>query len=234
MELKFIFDPTGMLVTQRQYIRGLLSDCRPVHTPMIDKLKLEPDMSAPLSDTTTYQRMVGKLIFLTYTKHDISFVVGLVSGFMYRPQELHLLVVKHIYTYLRGTSELALLYQRGEGNILCGFTDAAWAGDVHNWNSTTGFVFLLGSTPITWNSKKQPMLRCLQQWQSIWGSHKAPKEAMWLRRLFGELKLQNLQVPTIIFGDKLGAQSGLLWQNKVCRGTTSFHKRKNSVKRHCS
>lgn len=159
--LEFVFTSSGVLVTQRQYVRELLSEfglseCRSVHTPMVDKLRLEPDMQASLTDKTMYQRMVGKLIFLTHTRPDISFAVSLVSRFMCCPQEPHLLAVKHIYRYLKGTSEFALLYQRGGDNRVRGFTDADWAGDLQDRKSTTGFVFLFGNTPVTWNSKKQP------------------------------------------------------------------------------
>lgn len=67
--LEFVFAPSGILVTQRSYFRALLSDfgldsCNPAPTPMVEKLKLEPKMSAPPADSSSYQQMVGKLIFL--------------------------------------------------------------------------------------------------------------------------------------------------------------------------
>lgn len=82
--LEFLFSTSGILITQRQYLREMLTDfgmadCRPVHTPLAEKLKLIPDMSAPSTDPTTYQRMVGKLIFLTHTRPDLSHAVSLVT-----------------------------------------------------------------------------------------------------------------------------------------------------------
>lgn len=221
--LEFIFDTAGILVTQRQYVRELLtefglSDCRPAYTPMQEKLKLELDMSAPSTDTTTYQRMVGKLIFLTHTRPDISFAVGLVSRFMCRPQEPHLLAVKQIYRYLKATSEFALLYQRGGVSSLCGFTDSDWAGDTLDRKSTTGFVFLLGGTPITWNSKKQPTVALSSTEAEYMAITEGTKEAIWLRRLLGELKLQNLQTPTMIRGDNQGSIN--LAHNPIYHGRT--------------
>lgn len=74
-----------------------LENCKSVSTPMIEKLKLTPDMQAPAADSTRYQRMVGKLIFLTHTRIDISYAVSVVSRFMSNPQEPHAQAVKHIY-----------------------------------------------------------------------------------------------------------------------------------------
>ena len=115
--LEFLFRPEGILFTQRQYILELLTefglaDCKPVATPMAEKLRLTLDMAAPVVDCHRYQRMVGKLIFLTHTRPDICYAVSVVSRFMVCPQELHLQVVKHILHYLQGTAGLALLYRQ--------------------------------------------------------------------------------------------------------------------------
>lgn len=90
---------------------------------MLEKQKLQSDMDSPPTDPVLYQRMVGKLIFLTHTRPDISFAMNLVSRFMTKPLEIHAQVVKHIYRYLRGTIDLALQYQREGENRLYGFTD---------------------------------------------------------------------------------------------------------------
>lgn len=208
--LEFIFTSSALLVTQRQYVTELLTDfgmadCRPVSTPMVEKLRLEPDMSAPATDPTTYQQMVGKLIFLTHTRPDISFAVSLVSRFMSHPQDPHLQAVKHIYRYLKGTSGLALSYERGGVNTICGFTDSDWAGDSHDRKSTTGFVFFLGETPITWNSRKQQTVALSSTEAEYMALTEGTKEAIWLRRLLGELNLQNLHAPTTLYGDNQGS-----------------------------
>lgn len=195
-----------------------LADCRPVKTPMAEKIKLEPDMAAPLTDPTQYQKMVGKLIFLTHTRPDLSFAVSTVSRFMSKPQEPHLQAVKHIYRYLHGSTDSALLYQRGEGDYLSGFTDADWAGDLHDRKSTTGFVFLLGGTPITWNSRKQPTVALSSTEAEYMAVTEGTKEAIWIRRLLGELKILDPHIPTTIHGDNQGSLN--LARNPVYHGRT--------------
>lgn len=221
--MEFLFRSDGLSVTQRQYIREMLTEfglekCKPAPTPMMEKLKLLPDMKAPLADSTKYQRMVGKLIFLTHTRIDIAFAVSIVSRFMNCPQEPHAQAVKRIYRYLQGTSDLALLYRRGEENQLRGFTDADWAADMHDRKSTTGYVFFLGGTPITWNSRKQPTVALSSTESEYMAVTEGAKEAVWLRRLLGEIHVLDLQAPTTIHGDNQGSLN--LAQNPIYHGRT--------------
>lgn len=228
--IEFMFWPDGISVTQRQYIREMLTEfgldkCKPAPTPMMEKLRLLPDMQAPPADSALYQRMVGKLIFLTHTRVDIAFAVSIVSRFMNSPQEPHAQAVKRIYRYLRGTSDLALLYRRGEETHLQGkdtqlqvFTDADWAADMHDRKSTTGYIFFLRGTPITWNSRKQPTVALSSTESEYMAVTEGAKEAVWLRRLLGEIHALDLQAPTTIHGDNQGSLN--LAQNPIYHGRT--------------
>lgn len=91
---------------------------------MMEKLKLVYDMQAHAADSSTYQRMAGKLIFLAHNRPDIAYIVSVVSGFTATPQAPHAQALKHLYQYLQGTTEFALSYQKAEGNELLDFTDA--------------------------------------------------------------------------------------------------------------
>lgn len=221
--LEFLFSASGIRVTQRQYVKDMLaefglSECRPAATPMQEKLQLLPDMKAAPADSVHYQRMVGKLIFLTHTRPDIAYAVSVVSRFMAAPQVPHAQAVKHLYRYLQGTIDLALFYRRGEDEVLYGFTDADWAGDAYDRRSTTGYIFMSGSTPVTWNSKKQPTVALSSTESEYMAITEGTKEAVWLRRLFGELKIQDSRVPTTIHGDNQGSLN--LAHNPVYHGRT--------------
>eukprot|EP00253_Pinus_taeda_P033491 PITA_33491 len=61
---------------------------------------------------------------------------------------------KHVLRYLRGTSQFGLCYKRTEGVKLQGFTYADWAGSPPNRQSTFGGIFNLGSTSVSWYSRK--------------------------------------------------------------------------------
>ena len=113
--------------------------------------------------------------------------------------------LKRVFRYLHGTQDFELVY-RGDLTRLVGYTDADWAGDVSTRRSTSGYIFNLGSGAISWSSKRQPTVALSSCEAEYMGETQATKEAIWLRRLLGEL-LEQVEQPaaTVIFGDNQGA-----------------------------
>jgi hypothetical protein len=101
------------------------------------------------------RQLVGSLLYLTHTHPDLSFVVVLVSRYMQTTHESHWKAAKRILRYVRGTVQFEIHYSSRGTPLLVGFTDSDWAGDPYDWKSTAGYVFILGSGPITWACKKQ-------------------------------------------------------------------------------
>ena len=103
--------------------------------------------------------MVRSLLYAAIaTRPDIAHAVGAVSKFCSKPTEARLTVVKKILRYLKGTLNLAIKYQRSESNMLIGYSDADWAGDLDDRHSTTGNPFLMAGGPVNWLSKKQAVV----------------------------------------------------------------------------
>jgi hypothetical protein len=134
-----------------------MSNCNPCKIPMEPKIKLGKESVSPLVDATLYRSLVGSLRYLANTRPDLAFSVGYVSRFMQEPHADHLAAVKHIVRYVAGTSELGLFYQRGNGEELAleGYSDSDLARDVDGRKSTTGMIFFLGRSPVSWLSIKQ-------------------------------------------------------------------------------
>ena len=63
-----------------------------------------------LKDLTMYRQLVGILIYLTLTRPDISYAVGVVSRFMQEPRKPHLEAVRRIMRYIKDSAEYELLY----------------------------------------------------------------------------------------------------------------------------
>ena len=105
-----------------------------------------------------YRQIVGSLIYLTLTRLDIAFAVGVVSLFMQTPKKPHLEVVRRILRYVNGTIDFGLLYKKGGACKLVGYCDADYGGDHDTRQSTTGYVFNLGSRAISGCKKRQPMV----------------------------------------------------------------------------
>ena len=105
---------------------------------MIRKEELEPI-------PTLYCQLVGKILYLTHTHPNFSFFVGLVARFMHQHHESHWKATKSILRYIQGTIQFNIHYSAGASPLLIGFVDFEWAGDPDDRNSTTGYVFTLGS-----------------------------------------------------------------------------------------
>ena len=99
--------------------------------------------------------MIGSLLYLTASRPDIMFSVGLFARFQSNPKESHLTAVKRILRYISGTKNLGLWYPKGSHLDLLSFSDADWAGCSIDRKSTSGTCHFLGFALVSWFSKKQ-------------------------------------------------------------------------------
>ncbi|MCO5559842.1 hypothetical protein L7F22_013446 [Adiantum nelumboides] len=154
--------------------------------------KLRADEGQVLEDVTMYRQIVGNLIYLTISRPDLSYTVGLESQFMQLPRKPHLDVVRRTLRYVSATLDYALFYEASTELQLSGFTDADWAGSVCDRRSTSGFMFSLGSVAITWSSKKQPIVALSSTEVEYRGATVPACEVAWLELLLGDLGIGRL------------------------------------------
>ncbi|XP_062074936.1 secreted RxLR effector protein 161-like [Humulus lupulus] len=114
-----------------------------------------------LQDGAMYRQLVGSLIYLTLTRPDISYAVGVASWYMQHPKKPHLEVVQQMLRYVKDTINYGLLYKKDDEVKIVGYCDADYAGDHDTCRSSTGYVFMLGSGAISWCSKRQPPVSLL-------------------------------------------------------------------------
>eukprot|EP00253_Pinus_taeda_P020556 PITA_20556 len=79
-----------------------MEDCKPTHSPFQSGAKLSITCTAPEVDATLYHQLVRKLLYLTHTRPDLSFVVGPIARFMQNPHESHWKEAKRTLRYVRG------------------------------------------------------------------------------------------------------------------------------------
>jgi hypothetical protein len=79
---------------------------------------------------------------------------------MAKPHADHLVAVKRILCYIAGTRDHGVHFGRDEAEdlTLLGFSDSDHAGDTEDSRSTSGILFYLGRSPITWQSQKQKLV----------------------------------------------------------------------------
>jgi hypothetical protein len=76
--------------------------------------------------------MIGSLLYVTTSKPYVMQVVGHVARFQETIKESHVLAVKRIFRYLKGTKEFGLWYPKGKDLSLIAYTDADWVGCIDN------------------------------------------------------------------------------------------------------
>ena len=115
----------------------------------------EDATSGEVVDAIVYRQLVGSLMYLVNTGPDIFYTVNQLSKFMVKLITLFWKVGKHVLRYISGTTEYGLWYRRIDGVKLQVFIDADWACSPSDRKSTSGGIFSIGSTTVSWYSRKQ-------------------------------------------------------------------------------
>ncbi|XP_035830842.1 secreted RxLR effector protein 161-like [Helianthus annuus] len=155
---------------------------------MDSTVKLCADKGKELADSTMYRKIVGSLIYLTLTRPDLAFEVGVLSRYMQTPRKRHLDVIRHVLRYVKHTFNMGVRFNQSEKLELSGFCEADYAGDLDTRRSTTGFVFKLGRGAVTWCSKRQPTVSLSTTEAEYRAATMAAQEVTWLWLVLEELK----------------------------------------------
>ncbi|KAL0536608.1 hypothetical protein IC582_025562 [Cucumis melo] len=99
--------------------------------------------------------MIGSLLYLTASRPDIAYAVGICARYQSDPRTSHLNAVKRIIKYVHGTIDFGILYSYDTSSELVGYCNADWAGSADDRKSTSGGCFFLGNNLLSWFSKKQ-------------------------------------------------------------------------------
>ena len=147
-------------INQEKYARNLvkrfgLDNAAHSRTPMAANAKLTNDPSSESVDVTLYRSMIRCLLYLTASKLDIAFSVGVCSRLQSNPKVSHLNAVKRIIKYVGGTCDYGLFYSKESNLSLASFSDSDWAGNADDRKSTTGGCFYVGANLVAWMSKKK-------------------------------------------------------------------------------
>ncbi|KAK2988828.1 hypothetical protein RJ640_022539 [Escallonia rubra] len=134
----------GIFISQEGYAKEILKkfkmdDANPVSTPVECGVKLSKKDVGEKVDPTFFKSLVGSLRYLTCTRPDILFGVGLISRYMEAPTVTHMKAAKRILRYLKGTIEFGLFYSPSNNFKLSAYCDSDFAGDLDDRKSTTGW-----------------------------------------------------------------------------------------------
>lgn len=183
-----------------------MADCNTVMTPLDPNVELIKSTNKCLTKTRhIYQQILGNAQYATIDTHfPICFALQHLAQFASNPGTSHLTATKRLPQYLAGTKDHALVFRWQEAFDLVGYLDADWAGNLSDRRSTSGFVFLLCSSLVTWSSKKQPTVALSSTEAEYMAVSNAARKVIWIRNILAELTLK-LTTPTTLFVDNRGA-----------------------------
>ncbi|KAL0451888.1 UNVERIFIED_CONTAM: Retrovirus-related Pol polyprotein from transposon RE1, partial [Sesamum latifolium] len=121
-------------------------------------LGLEIARSSQGIAVTQSKRLVGKLLYLGFTRLDISQATQQLSQFLKQPYKQHLDAAVHLLRYLKGYSAKGLFFPATISTDLVAYCDAYWGSCVDSRNSLLGYCIFLGSALISWKTKKQNII----------------------------------------------------------------------------
>jgi hypothetical protein len=78
-----------------------------------------------------------------------------VARFQEAPTESHVLAMKRIFKYLKGTKEFGLWYPKGKDLSVISYTDVDWEDCIDDRRRTNATTFYLGDCLVSWLIKKQ-------------------------------------------------------------------------------
>ena len=164
------------------------------------------DGIATRTETTTYQSMIGSLMYaMTQTRPDLAYAVSFLSQFLQNPGPIHIKAAQRVLRYLKQTKNIGITYD-GKQPGFCGYSDADYGEDIQTRKSRNGYVFYLYGGPISWKSARQKCVTLSSTESEYYGLSSAAREAAWLRLLLTELEYQGGDInPTTIKGDNQGS-----------------------------
>ncbi|GJW25458.1 retrovirus-related pol polyprotein from transposon TNT 1-94 [Tanacetum coccineum] len=121
-------NPRGIFINQSKYANEILKKFNlhksdPVDTPMVERTKLDEDLSGIPVDQTQYRSMIGSLMYLTASRPDLVFAVCMCARYQSKPTKKHLEVVNWVFRYLQGSINMGLWYPKDTAMALTTYAD---------------------------------------------------------------------------------------------------------------
>ncbi|XP_073304639.1 secreted RxLR effector protein 161-like [Primulina huaijiensis] len=166
--------------------------------------KLSQDDGELLEDPSLYRKLVGKLLYLTITRPDLAYPVNKLSQFVSAPRSAHLQAVYSVLRYVKGTAGQGVFYSSKTEAKLHIFSDSDWAACPDSRRSVTGFCVMLGSSLVSWKSKKQQTVSKSSAEAEYRSMENATCEAVWMISLLKDL-CTVIDIPVTLFCDNQAA-----------------------------
>ena len=85
--------------------------------------------------------MIGSFLYLTTSRPDISYSVGVYARFQANPKESHMIALKRIIKYVKSIADIGVWYSNDTNDVLARYSNANWAENADDRKSTSGGCF---------------------------------------------------------------------------------------------
>ena len=224
--LEVVRTSQGLFISHKKYVMDLLQEYGLVHTkpvklPLNSQLKLAANFGVLLPEPNKYRRLVGKLLYLTLTRPDVSYPAQLLSQFFQSPTTEHMKAALQVLRYLKSSPGQGILMAYSSSAQLTAFCDSDWASCPDTRRSTTGYCILLGQSLVSWKSKKQSVVARSSAEAEYRSMAVTCCEVIWLLSLLKDLGIKDL-TPVALKCDNQAALILFIAANPVFHERTKY------------
>ena len=126
-----------------------LESASSIRTPMSQNVKLTIDLLGKSVDLSLYRSMIGSLLYLTASRLDISYSVGVCARYQANIKESHMIAFKRVIKYVKTIADFGVWFNKDTNDVLAGYSDADWVGNVDDRKSTLGGCFYVGNNLVS-------------------------------------------------------------------------------------
>ena len=138
---------SGIFLSQSKYARNLvkkfgLEYASSVRTLMSPNVKLTVDLLSKSVDSSLYRSMISNFLYLTASRPDISYSVGVCARYQANPKGSHVINLKRIIKYVKTTTDFGVWYSKDTNDVLAGYSNVDWAGNIDDRKSASRGCFM--------------------------------------------------------------------------------------------
>jgi hypothetical protein len=186
-----------------------MTNCKPATTPLPSDFRpvAATDGEFEQARHLDFPVLAGSILYAaTISRPDLSFAASVLCRYISKWSEAHYKAAKHCLRYIRGTTDLCLMFDAtGSNRVAMGYADSDWGGCLDTRRSTTGYVFETYGGVVSWKSRRQPSVALSTTQAEVLAVTDAARQAEWLRQLLDDLGVGLGEKPMPIMNDNSGA-----------------------------
>lgn len=207
--LEIARSPQGMYISQHKYALDLISEAglmgsKPASAPMLRSHNLKGSKSTLMTDPDKFRRLIGRLLYLGFTRPDINYATQQLSQFMHNPYECHWQAALYILRYLKSDPARGLFYPVQSSVSLTAYSDADWAACKDTRRSISGYCVFFGKCLISCKAKKQTTISRSSTEAEYRSLSSTVCELLWISYLLHDLHI-SFSSPIPLFCDSQAA-----------------------------